>query len=267
MPLAETESTRLKPDATAATLTCAVVVPTYNERQSLPVLIRQLMDIRGVRVLVVDDASPDGTGRIAEDLAGMFPDRIEVMHRPGRSGLGSAYVDGMQRALAYETDLIAQMDADLSHDARYLPDLIARSSAADLVIGSRYVPGGGVSNWSLDRRLLSRFANSYVRVITGLDVRDATAGYRCWRRETLAALPLARLKSSGYSFQVEMVWEAVQRGFRVAEVPIVFVERVEGRSKLNWPAIVESMWLPWRLRRARATPRARAPEREGRTRA
>ena len=214
------------------------------------------MEFPSVRVLVVDDGSPDGTGQIAENLSATFPGRLEVMHRPRPAGLGSAYIDGMQHALAYQTDLIAQMDADLSHDVRYLPDLIAASSTADLVIGSRYVPGGGVSNWSLDRRLLSRFANFYVRAVTGLRVRDATAGYRCWRRETLRQLPLERLKSSGYSFQVEMAWETVRRGFRVAEVPIVFVERTQGRSKLNWPVILESIWVPWRLRRSRTNERA-----------
>jgi dolichol-phosphate mannosyltransferase len=213
------------------------------------------MELPGVRVLVVDDGSPDGTGQIAENLSSAFPGRIEVMHRPRPAGLGSAYIDGMQHALAYQTDLIAQMDADLSHDVRYLPDLVAAASTADLVIGSRYVPGGGVSNWSLDRRLLSRFANFYVRAITGLRVRDATAGYRCWRRETLRQLPLERLKSSGYSFQVEMAWETVRRGLRVAEVPIVFVERTQGRSKMNWPVILESIWLPWRLRRSQMTGR------------
>ena len=213
------------------------------------------MEFPGVRVLVVDDGSPDGTGQIADNLAATFPGRLEVMHRPRPAGLGSAYIDGMQHALGYQTDLIAQMDADLSHDVRYLPDLIAAASSADLVVGSRYVPGGGVSNWSLDRRLLSRFANFYVRAVTGLRVRDATAGYRCWRRETLRQLPLERLKSSGYSFQVEMAWETVRRGFRVAEVPIVFVERTQGRSKMNWPVILESIWMPWRLRRSNTTGR------------
>ena len=237
------------------TPTCAVIIPTYNERESLPHLIRQLMELQSVRVLIVDDGSPDGTGEIAENLSSTFPGRLEVMHRPRPAGLGSAYIEGMQRALGYQTDLIAQMDADLSHDVRYLPDLIAASAAADLVIGSRYVPGGGVSNWSLDRRLLSRFANFYVRAVTGLRVRDATAGYRCWRRDTLTQLPLARLKSSGYSFQVEMVWETVRRGLRVAEVPIVFVERTQGRSKMNWPVILESIWLPWKLRRGRTNDR------------
>jgi dolichol-phosphate mannosyltransferase len=235
--------------------TCSVVIPTYNERDTLPPLIRQLMDLSGVRVLVVDDGSPDGTGEIAEGLASIFPGRIEVMHRSGRGGLGSAYIEGMQRALGHQTDLIAQMDADLSHDVRYLPDLMTAAATADLAIGSRYVPGGGVSNWSLDRRVLSRFANLYVRLVTGLRVRDATAGYRCWRRGTLTRLPLSALKSNGYSFQVEMVWETVQRGLRVVEVPIVFVERAQGRSKMNWQTILESMWLPWRLRRRKARDR------------
>jgi dolichol-phosphate mannosyltransferase len=156
----------------------------------------------------------------------------------------------MERAISHNTELVAQMDADLSHDVRYLPDLIAAAATADLVIGSRYVPGGGVANWSWDRRLLSRFANFYVRTLTGLGVRDATAGYRCWRRDALRALPLTKLRTSGYAFQVEMVWETTRRNMRVAEVPIVFIERVQGRSKLNWSAIRESIVLPWRLRRS-----------------
>jgi dolichol-phosphate mannosyltransferase len=209
------------------------------------------MDVPGVRVLVVDDGSPDGTGEIADRLAATFPGRLDVMHRGRRGGLGSAYIEGMQRALTFQTDLIAQMDADLSHDVRYLPALIAATATADLAIGSRYVPGGGVSNWSRDREALSRFANAYVAMVTGLSVRDATAGYRCWRRETLMQLPLNDLHSNGYSFQVEMLWETVRRGLRVVEVPIVFVERAHGRSKLNWATIVESIWMPWRLRLGR----------------
>jgi dolichol-phosphate mannosyltransferase len=172
------------------TPTCTVVIPTFNERENLPIVVSQLMQLSGVRVLVVDDGSPDGTGDVAETLARQFPDRIDVLHRTGRRGLGSAYIEGMQRALASDTDLVAQMDADLSHDVRYLPAMIAATATADLVIGSRYVPGGGVSNWPINRRLLSRFANIYVRVVTGLRIEDATAGYRCWRRETLMALPL-----------------------------------------------------------------------------
>ena len=225
-----------------------MVIPTFNERENLPILISQLMQLPGVRVLVVDDGSPDGTGDVADGLATQFQGRVHVLHRTGRRGLGSAYIEGMQRALLSDTDLVAQMDADLSHDVQYLPQLIAATEHADLAIGSRYVPGGGVSNWPIHRRLLSRFANVYVRVVTGLRVEDATAGYRCWRRATLLALPLTNLASSGYSFQVEMTWETVRRGLRVVEVPIVFVERAKGRSKLNRSAIFESALLPWRLR-------------------
>jgi dolichol-phosphate mannosyltransferase len=229
--------------------TCTVVIPTFNERETLPPLVNQLMAIPGVRVLVVDDASPDGTGEIANGLASAFPGRVDVLHRAGRGGLGSAYIEGMQRALTHGSALIAQMDADLSHDVRYLPELIAAAADADLVIGSRYVPGGGVANWSFLRELLSRFANLYVRWITGLPVKDGTAGYRCWRRETLMQLPLPKLVSNGYAFQVEMAWETYQRRLRIKEVPIVFVERHHGRSKLNWFVVFESMLVPWKLRR------------------
>jgi dolichol-phosphate mannosyltransferase len=232
-----------------------VVVPTFNERETLPHVIAQLMEIGGVRVLVVDDGSPDGTGALAEELASTYPGRVAVMHRPGKRGLGTAYIEGFRRALASDAELIAQMDADLSHDAKYLPAMIAATGTADLVIGSRYVSGGGVSNWPLRRRLLSRFANLYVRIVTGLKVNDVTAGYRCWRREALERMPLARLKSNGYSFQVEMVWEAVEHGLRVAEVPIVFVERAQGKSKLTGSVVFESVLLPWRLRRAKAASR------------
>ena len=226
-----------------------MVIPTFNERENLPILVSQLMQLPGVRVLVVDDGSPDGTGDVADSLATQFQGRVDVLHRTGRGGLGSAYIEGMQRALLSGADLVAQMDADLSHDVNYLPQLIAATEHADLAIGSRYVPGGGVSNWPIHRRLLSRFANVYVRVVTGLRIEDATAGYRCWRRATLLAVPLTNLASSGYSFQVEMAWETVQRGMHVVEVPIVFVERAKGRSKLNRSAIFESALLPWRLRR------------------
>ena len=208
--------------------TCTVVIPTFNERETLPSLVDRLMAIPGVRVLVVDDASPDGTGQLADTLVSAFPGRVEVLHRTGRGGIGSAYVEGMQRALTHGTALVAQMDADLSHDVRYLPDLIAATADADLAIGSRYVPGGGVSNWSFGRRLLSRFANRYVRLITGLPVKDGTGGYRCWRRETLIELPLPKLVSNGYAFMVEMAWETFQRRLRITEVPIVFVERRQG---------------------------------------
>lgn len=224
------------------------MIPTFNERENLPVLVRQIMDVPNTKVLVVDDASPDGTGLVAEDLKSVYGHRIDVLHRPGRAGLGTAYVAGMQRAVAAGADIVTQMDADLSHDVAYLPAMIAATQHADLVIGSRYIPGGGVANWSRNREWLSRFANQYVRFITGIPIVDCTAGYRCWRREALHRLPLASLVSNGYAFQVEMTWEAHRRGMRLAEVPIVFHERRHGRSKLSWSVVFESMLLPWRLR-------------------
>ncbi len=227
---------------------CTVVIPTFNERENLPVLVRQIMDVAGTKVLVVDDASPDGTGAVAEDLKAVYGGRIDVLHRSGRAGLGTAYVAGMQRALAGGAAIVAQMDADLSHDVGYLPGMIAATENADLVIGSRYVTGGGVANWSKNREWLSRFANQYVRRVTGIPIVDCTAGYRCWRREALQRLPLGSLVSNGYAFQVEMTWEAHRRGMRLAEVPIVFHERRHGRSKLSWSVVFESMLLPWRLR-------------------
>jgi len=165
-----------------------VVIPTFNERENLPILVSQLMQLPAVRVLVVDDDSPDGTGQVADGLAATFTGRVEVLHRTGRRGLGSAYIEGMQRALTTDTDLVAQMDADLSHDVRYLPDLIAASATADLVIGSRYVAGGGVSNWPLNRRLLSRFANIYVRVVTGLRIEDARLTHLAYAPEIAGAM-------------------------------------------------------------------------------
>lgn len=228
--------------------TCTVVIPTFNERDNLPVLVRQIMDVPNAKVMVVDDASPDGTGEVAEELKAAYGERIDVLHRSRRAGLGTAYIAGMQRAVAAGADIVAQMDADLSHDVSYLPAMIDATQRADLVIGSRYVPGGGVANWSKNREWLSRFANQYVRLITGMPIVDCTAGYRCWRREALQRLPLGSLVSNGYAFQVEMTWEAHRRGMRLAEVPIVFHERRHGRSKLSWAVVFESMVLPWRLR-------------------
>ena len=225
-----------------------VVLPTYNERDNLPVLVDALLALPHVKVLVVDDGSPDGTGAVADALAQARPDRIEVMHRSGPRGLGRSYVDGLLRALETDAALICQMDADLSHDPADLPRLIARAQAADLVIGSRYVPGGRVENWARRRVLLSAFANRYVRAITGLDARDCTSGFRCWRREALQRIALRAITSNGYAFLVEMAWLAARAGCRIAEVPITFTERRAGASKLSGGVIVESAMLPWRLK-------------------
>lgn len=236
-----------------------VVIPTYNERVNLPVLVNELMKFSNVRVLVVDDASPDGTGEVADALAREHRGRVEVMHRTGRKGFGRSYIDGIQKALAEPVDVLCQMDADLSHDPRHLPDLIAATTHADVVIGSRYVPGGAIVNWPLRRRLLSRIANFYIRAVTQLGARDCTSGYRCWRRSAMAALPLDRFISDGYSFLVEMLFVASRRGCQIAEVPITFVERREGESKVSRAVLVESAITPWRLIANRDTRRKAAP--------
>ena len=224
-----------------------VIVPTFNERENLPLLVDALMNYPNVSLLVVDDASPDRTGDVADALARQHPNRIDVMHRTERPGLGRSYIDGIRRAIERPVDVICQMDADLSHDPRHLPDLIAVTSRADVVLGSRYIPGGGIVNWPTRRRVLSRFANGYVRFITRLSVHDCTSGYRCWRRATLASLPLDRFRSDGYSFLVEMLYVAQRRGSRIAEVPITFVERRQGQSKMSTRVMFESALTPWRL--------------------
>ena len=224
-----------------------VVVPTYNERENLPVLVEGLMRHENVRVLVVDDQSPDGTGDVAEALARTYPGRVDVLHRTSRRGFGRSCVDGITRALREPVDIVCQMDADLSHDPADLPPIIAASAGADVVIGSRYITGGRIVNWPLRRRILSRFANTYIRLVTRLTARDCTSGYRCWRRETLASLPFDHIFSDGYSFLIEMLFRAERRGVRVAEVPITFVERLKGQSKLSMAVLVESVITPWRL--------------------
>jgi dolichol-phosphate mannosyltransferase len=224
-----------------------VVVPTFNERENLPILIDGLLKVPSLRVLVVDDGSPDGTGAVADALAASHPERINVMHRTGRPGLGLSYVDGLRWALGTGVPLICQMDADLSHNPADLPRLIAATEGADLAIGSRYVDGGRIVNWPVHRRVLSGFANLYIRTITGLQAHDCTSGFRCWRREALEQIPLERITSDSYAFLVELVWESVSRGSRVSEVPITFVERRLGTSKLSMSTLVESAQLPWRL--------------------
>ena len=228
-------------------VTALVVVPTYNERVNLPILVDGLLQHDGVRVLVVDDQSPDGTGQVADELAAKHPGRVSVMHRTSKRGFGRSYIDGMARALTEPVDVVCQMDADLSHDPRQLPSLLAASAHADLVIGSRYIPHGAVVNWPLKRKVLSRVANVYIRLVTRLSARDCTSGYRCWRKSALAAIPLDRFISDGYSFLVEMLFVASRQGCRIAEVPITFVERREGESKVSRAVLVESAITPWRL--------------------
>jgi len=224
-----------------------VLVPTYNERENLPVLVDGVLAHAGTRILVLDDGSPDGTGQIADELARAHPGRLEVMHRTGVRGLGRSYLDGFRAALGSDADLVCQMDADLSHDPKFLPSIMAATERADLVVGSRYIPGGRVENWPIHRVMLSGFANTYIRTVTGLRVRDCTSGYRCWRREALARLPLDSIRSDGYSFLVEVAFQAAAVGLTIAESPIVFVERRQGASKLSSGVLVESLKTPWRL--------------------
>ena len=227
--------------------TALVIVPTFNERENLPTLATQLMQLPNVSLLVVDDRSPDGTGEVADALARKFPGRIEVLHRTDRPGLGRSYIDGIALAIDRPVDVICQMDADLSHDPVHLPDLIAATTRADVAIGSRYVAGGRIVNWPKRRQFLSRFANLYIHTVTRLNARDCTSGYRCWRREALAALPLAGWQSNGYSYLVEMLFVAARAGCTMTEVPITFVERRQGVSKLSSRVLFESAITPWRL--------------------
>ena len=224
-----------------------VLVPTYNERDNLGPLIDALLAIDGLRVLIVDDNSPDGTGDVAEVLAAASHGRVSVIRRPGPRGLGRSYIEGMAAALRTDATHICQMDADFSHDPAALPGLLAATGNADLVIGSRYVPGGALRHWPAHRVMLSRFANWYVRAITRLPVHDCTSGFRCWTRDLLARLPLDRIVSDGYAFLVELAWEARAADGRIVEVPITFVERREGQSKMSGRVIAESVVLPWKL--------------------
>jgi dolichol-phosphate mannosyltransferase len=224
-----------------------VLLPTYNERDNIEGIVTRLLEENGVGVLVLDDGSPDGTGEVADGLAQKHPGRVEVVHRTGPRGLGRSYIDGMQRAILTGAPFVIQMDADWSHDPVYLPSLIGAAATNDLVIGSRYLHGVSVVNWPLRRILLSVLANRYVRTVTGLAPQDCTAGYRCWRREALARLPLAALASDGYSFQVEMLFEADAAGCSISEVPIIFIERRAGASKVTGTVLLESLIMPWRL--------------------
>lgn len=239
-----------------------VVLPTYNERANLEHVIAGILAHDFTRVLIVDDASPDGTGALADTLAARHPGRVRVLHRTGARGLGRAYIDGLKQALATGVPTICQMDADLSHDPKYLPDLAAALDRHDLVVGSRYLDDEiRVVNWPLHRIILSAFANRYIRLVTGLQPSDCTSAYRAWRRDMLALLPLQHARTSGYAFLPEMLVEAARLGCRMCEVPIVFVERREGYSKLSWRVLFESLLVPWQLvfkgGRVRRAPQAR----------
>jgi dolichol-phosphate mannosyltransferase len=225
-----------------------VVVPTYNEALNLPLIVPQILaqDPR-IEVLVVDDNSPDGTGRLADEMAAA-DSRVQVLHRPGKGGLGKAYLAGFRWALERDYEFVFEMDADFSHDPRFLPDFLRAAEDADLVIGSRYKTGVNVINWPIARLLLSLGANQYARRVTGMPIEDSTGGFKCFRRRVLEAIDFERVRSNGYAFQIEMSFRAWKKGFRLVEIPIVFTDRVEGQSKMNKRIVREAIWMVWWLR-------------------
>jgi dolichol-phosphate mannosyltransferase len=227
-----------------------LVLPTYNEAENIEPIVRaarsQLRD--GDRILVVDDNSPDGTGQIADRLSGEL-DGVEVLHRPEKQGLGRAYLAGFERALDGGADLVLEMDSDFSHDPADLPRLIAAAADADLVLGSRYVAGGSVTDWGLLRKLVSRGGSWYARVVLGVNVRDLTGGFKCFRRSVLESLDLQGVHADGYGFQIELTYRAVSAGFKVVEIPIVFRDRRVGESKMNARIALEAVWKVPALRR------------------
>jgi dolichol-phosphate mannosyltransferase len=225
-----------------------VVVPTYNERKNLEELApRVLSALPGVELLVVDDGSPDGTGEYADGLSRSDP-RVHVLHRPSKMGLGSAYVEGFRYALDAGAELILQMDADFSHDPDVIPELVERAGSYDVVLGSRYITGANVVNWPLSRLFLSYFANVYTHLVTGLPLRDSTGGFKCFRRKVIESIDLGAIRSDGYSVQIEVNFRCWRRGFSIIEIPIVFVDRHAGTSKMSRRIVWEAMWLVWRLR-------------------
>jgi dolichol-phosphate mannosyltransferase len=220
-----------------------LVLPTYNETENIePFLEAVLAKLPGsAQVLIVDDNSPDGTGRKADRLAETH-ENVSVLHRTGKEGLGPAYIAGFRHALAAGAGLVLEMDADFSHDPAYLPRLLEAAQRADLVLGSRYVAGGGVSDWGTLRKTISRGGSAYARFVLGVDVQDLTGGFKCFRREVLEAIDLDTIQARGYAFQVEMTYRAIQRGFRVVEVPIVFRDRQAGSSKMDRSIVAEAVW-------------------------
>jgi dolichol-phosphate mannosyltransferase len=230
------------------------VIPTYNEAPNVQRIVRATCDEldralgHDYRVLVVDDGSPDGTGSIADRIASAV-DEVEVLHRRSKDGLGQAYLAGFSQALAGGAELVIEMDADFSHDPRYLGALIAAADDADLVLGSRYVAGGGVRDWGLVRRLISRGGGIYARAILRVNMHDLTGGFKCIRREVLEAIDLESVRAEGYVFQIEVTYRALLAGFRVREIPIVFVDRTAGSSKMSARIALEAMWMVPRLRR------------------
>lgn len=227
-----------------------IVIPTYNEADNLPILTSELwaLPIPDLRIIVVDDGSPDGTGDVAEQIAAAKPGRLKVIHREGKLGLGTAYITGFRAALEDGSAAIGQMDADFSHSPSYIPTLLENLDHFDAAFGSRYVEGGRLDeNWGIGRVLLSWFGNFYARTILRLDILDVTGGFRIWRRETLAEMPLERIRSNGYVFQVEMAYVATKLGFKACEIPIYFEDRRIGQSKMSFRIQVEAAFRVWQV--------------------
>ncbi len=231
-----------------ATPTTLIIIPTYNERENLESIIAAIHTVLGTaHVLVVDDNSPDGTGDIADRLAAS-DERVHVLHRAGKAGLGKAYLAGFEWALQHDYERIFEMDADFSHDPKYLPAMLAATDSADMAVGSRYVAGGGTRDWGLLRKFISRGGGLYARTILGMKVQDLTAGFICYRRETLERLPLADVSSSGYVFQIELKYRVHRLGMSIVEVPIVFPDRIAGESKMSPNIAAEAITQVWNLK-------------------
>ena len=226
-----------------------IIVPTYNERENIETLMDRVFEqLPEAHVLVVDDNSPDGTGALADELSAR-DERVMVMHRAGKMGLGTAYVAGFRHGLERDYEYFFEMDADFSHDPKYLPVMLAMAQGGtDLVLGSRYMPGGGTENWAPWRKVLSRGGSTYARTVLGVGVKDLTGGFKCFRRRVLETLDLDAVRSEGYSFQIEMTYRAIRKGFTVGETPIVFVDRREGQSKMSRDIFLEAIWMVWKLR-------------------
>jgi dolichol-phosphate mannosyltransferase len=225
-----------------------VVMPTYNERENLPIIVpRVLSQGPGIHVLVVDDSSPDGTGELADELAARG-ERVHVLHRPGKLGLGTAYIAGFRWALERDYEYVFEMDSDFSHNPDHIPQFLEAAQQYDLVLGSRYLRGVTVINWPMSRLLLSYFANKYARWVTGLPFSDTTGGFKCYRRKVLQGIDLGAIRSEGYSFQIETTFRAWRKGFRIGEVKIIFSDRTEGTSKMSGRIIREAVWMVWKLR-------------------
>lgn len=225
-----------------------IIIPTYNEKENLPSLMKEIFSYAPqTDILIVDDNSPDGTGKLADELHEQDP-RIHVLHRSGKLGLGTAYIAGFKYAIEHSYDAAFEMDADFSHDPRYLPDFLSAIENADLVIGSRYIPGGSTPNWSLSRRFISGGGNIFVRFMLGIPIHDCTAGYRCYRREVLENIGLETIQTQGYGFQVEMAYRVLQHGYRIVETPIVFMDRREGKSKMSKKIFFEAFTYVLRTR-------------------